>query len=124
MALASRWSPELNDAVARYLAADGVEVVASTSRGQWAAEAFGMSFDRGLEVALEVAREAARMAAGAEAILVPGGAAMTLHVIGPLEEEAGKPVLTNLTCELWCGLVSTGIIEPVRGWGTLIASRP
>ena len=45
-----------------------------------------MTLEEGLELALEVGREAARTWPEAEAISVPGGAAMSLHVIPALEE--------------------------------------
>jgi maleate cis-trans isomerase len=120
--VASRWAEPLNRALCAYLDAGGVEVLATTARGQWAASAFGMSLEEGLRTALEVGREAARLAPAAEAIVVPGGAAMSLHVVPALEEEADKPVLTNLNAEVWNGLVRPGVIPPVQGWGRLLAA--
>jgi len=70
----------------------------------------------------EVGREAARMAPDAEAILVPGGATMSLHVIPAIEEEFGKPTFTRTSAEVWRNLVYPGIIPPVTGWGQLLAS--
>lgn len=120
--VASRWADALNQALTVYLEAGGVEVLATTSRGQWAATAFGMSLEEGLRTALEVGREAARLAPSAEAIIVPGGAAMSLHVVPALEQEVGTPVLTNLNAEVWNGLVRPGVIRPVDGWGRLLAA--
>lgn len=121
--VASRWADQLNHALANYLREGGLEVVGITTRGQWAGQAFGMSFEEGLKTALEVGREAARLAPEADAIIAPGGAAMSLHVIPALEEEFNKPVLTNLNAEVWNALVKPGIIEPVKGWGRLVANR-
>jgi maleate cis-trans isomerase len=120
--VASRWAEQLNRALAAYLEAGGVEVVAMTARGQWAANAFGMSLEEGLRTALEVGREAAALAPSAEAIVAPGGAAMSLHLVPALEQETGKPVLTNLNAEVWNGLVRPGAIPPVQGWGRLLAA--
>ena len=117
-----RWTDEFNQAVIRYLEDGGIEVAGITKRGQWGKEAFAMSFEQGLKLALEVGREAARMAPDAEAILVPGGATMTLHVIPALEEEFGKPTFTRTSAEVWRNLVHPGIISPVTGWGKLLAS--
>ena len=47
---------------------------------------------------------------------------MSLHVIPTLEEEYGKPVLTNLNAEVWHNLVHPGVIQPVQGWGKLLAT--
>lgn len=124
MSIGSRWAPELNDAVVAYLADGGIDVVSVTSRGQWGQQAFTMTLDEGMRAALDVGREAGRAAVemGSEAIFVPGGAALSLHVIPIVEHEFGKPVLTNLNAEVWDGLVHTGIVPPVSGWGRLLAS--
>lgn len=81
-----------------------------------------MSFEEGLKLALEVGREAARLASNAEAIFVPGGATMSLHVIPVIEEEFGKPTFTRTSAEVWRNLVYPGIIPPVTGWGKLLAT--
>jgi maleate cis-trans isomerase len=122
--IGSRWAAELNQAVAGYLTEAGLEVVGATGRGQWAREAFGMSLSAGMAAALEVGREAAELGRdSAQAIFVPGGAALSLHVVPVLEAEAGKPVLTNLNAEVWHDLVRTGIIPPVTGYGALLAGK-
>jgi maleate isomerase len=123
LAVGSRWASELNEAIVRYLQAGGVEVVGITKRGQWAADAAAMSFEHGLQTALDVGREAAQQAPDAQAIFVPGGAAMALHVIPALEEEFGKPAFTNLSAEVWNNLVRPGVIGPVQGWGRLLAGE-
>lgn len=75
-----------------------------------------------MHMALDVAREAARMAPAAQAVLAPGGATLTLHVIPAIEQEFGKTAITNLSAEVWCGLVRPGVIEPLEGWGRLLAT--
>jgi maleate cis-trans isomerase len=121
VAMGSRWAPGINAAVVSYLAEGGVEVVAMTELGQWGGAAYRMSLADGMRVSLDIGRQAARLGGAAEAIFVPGGAALTLHVVPVLEREFDKPVITNLTAEVWNGLVSTGIIQPVDSWGTLLA---
>ncbi|HWP59134.1 MAG TPA: hypothetical protein VNL14_14670 [Candidatus Acidoferrales bacterium] len=122
IAVGSRWGEETNRAVGRYLEEGGLKVAGLTSRGQGAREAAGMSFDEGLEIALEVAREASRSYPKAEAIFVPGAAAMSLHAILAVEEEFGKIGVTNLSAEVWNNLVRPGIIAPIHGWGKLLAT--
>lgn len=123
LAVGSRWAEVVNEAIARYLAEGGIEVVGMTKRNQWAADSAAMSLEEGLKLALEVGREAAQLAPQAEAISVPGGAAMSLHVIPALEEEFGKPAFTNMSVEVWNDLVRPGVIPPVRGWGRLLANE-
>lgn len=122
LAVASRWDDELNAALLKYFEGSGIEIVGITKRGQWAKEAFGMSFEEGLNIALEVGREAAQFS-GSQAVYVAGGASMSLHVLPVLEREFGIPYFTNLSVEVWNGLVHPGIIEPVSGWGKLLSTR-
>jgi maleate cis-trans isomerase len=123
IAVGSRWGGETNRAVTRYLEEGGLKVAGITDRGQRAADAAAMSFEDGIQTALEVAREAARGAPDAEAVFVPGAAAMSLHVIPAMEEEFGKIGITNLSAEVWNNLVRPGVIAPIHGWGKLLATR-
>jgi len=123
LTVGSRWADAVNEAIVRYLEAGGIQVIGITKRNQWAADAAAMSLEEGLSIALDVGREAAKLAPQAGAIAVPGGAAMSLHVIPALEAEFAKPAFTNLTVEVWNNLVRPGIIPPVRGWGCLLANR-
>jgi maleate cis-trans isomerase len=123
LTIGSRWADPVNEAMTRYLESGGIKVVGITKRNQWAAEAFAMSLEEGLKIALDVGREAAKIAPDADAIAVPGGAAMSLHIIPALEEEFGKPAFTNMSVEVWNDLVRPGVIQPVQGWGCLLANR-
>lgn len=122
IAIGSRWADELNARVAGYLEEAGIEVAGVTARGQWADQAFAMTFEEGLQASLDVGREAATIDPNVDAIWVAGGAAMALHVIPAIEAEYRKPVFTNLSAEVWHGLVHAKIIDPVRDWGTLLAT--
>jgi maleate isomerase len=121
ISLGSRWADQLNGRLKEYLEEGGVQVTNVTSRNQWGKQAFAMSLEEGLQMALDVAREAAQASPEADAIVVPGGSAMSLHTIPAIEEEFGKPVLTNLNAEVWNNLVRPGVIEPIKGWGRLLA---
>lgn len=121
VAVASRWSDRLNDALVRYLTAGGLEVVAITTRGQWAKQAFSMSFDEGVRLAFQVGREAIRAAPSAEGLLIPGGAWRSLAAVPILEEDHGIPVVTNPIAEVW-RLIHDGMAPPVANWGRLLAT--
>lgn len=119
--IGSRWSDDVNQAIIRYLQDGDVEVAGMTKRNQSAADAAAMSFEAGLQTALDVGREAARLAPEAEAVFIPGAAAMSLHAIPAVEEEFGKPAFSNLSLEVWHNLILPGVIAPVHGWGKLLA---
>ena len=122
--IGSRWGDNLNAAIIRYLQDGGVEVVGITKRNQNAVDAAAMSFEEGLQTALDVGREAARLAPDAQAVFIPGAAAMSLHALPAVEKEFGKPAFSNLSLEVWNNLVRRGIIPPVQGWGCLLANIP
>ncbi|MEE8301635.1 MAG: hypothetical protein V3S24_04275 [Candidatus Tectomicrobia bacterium] len=121
IAVGSRWADEVNNALIRYLADAGIEVLAMTSRGQWAQQAFSMSVEMGVKLAFELGREAMRQAPEAEALFLPGGAWRPLPAVPILEEDYGKPVFTNKNTQTW-RLIHDGIAPPVHGWGRLLAT--
>ena len=120
IAIASRWSDELNAALTRYLTEAGLEVLAITSRGQWAQQAFSMSLDEGVRLAFQLGREAMRRAPQAEGLLIAGGAWRSLAAVPILEEDFGIPVVTNPISEIW-RLIAAGVAPPLPHWGRLLA---
>jgi maleate isomerase len=120
IAIGTRWADQLNQAMKRYFNEAGIEVVYMNGAGQWAKEAFGMSLEEGIRYAFALGRDAFRNAPEAEALLLPGGAWRPFAVIPFLEEDFGKPVVTNGNSRLW-RLVHDGIAPPVQGWGKLMA---
>jgi maleate cis-trans isomerase len=121
VAIGSRWGDDVNAALIRYLQDGEIEVAGITKRNQEAADAAAMSFEEGLQTALDVGREAARLAPAAEAVFIPGAAAMSLHALPAIEEEFGKPAFSNLSLEVWHNLIRPRVIPPVHGWGRLLA---
>jgi arylmalonate decarboxylase len=122
IAIASRWSGQLNEAVVAYLTQAGIEVLAITSVGQWAKQAFSMSIDEGVKLAFQLGREAMRKAPGAQALLLAGGAWRSLAAVPILEEDFKVPVVTNPIAQVW-RLIAAGVAPPVSGWGRLLAQR-
>ena len=70
IAIASRWSDDLNQKLVAYLEAADFEVLTVTSVGQWAEQAFSMSIEEGVKLAFQAYRA---MRAGAAEQTVAGG---------------------------------------------------
>ena len=121
IAVASRWSGELNDRLTAYLTDSGIEVLTITTAGQWAKQAFSMSIEEGVKLAFQLGRQAMRAAPRAEALLLAGGAWRSLAAVPILEEDYGIPVITNPIAQVW-RFIAAGIAPPVTGWGRLLAS--
>ena len=124
VAMGSRFPPDANAAIADYLHAARIEVTRTTSRDISLAQARELSMEAGMQLALDVGREALAASPDADALLLPGGATLSLHAIPALEAESGKPVMSNLSAEIWSTLMHPGHIPPVDGWGCLLADRP
>ena len=122
IAVASRWSEPLNKLVTEYLTQAGIEVLAITSAGQWAQQAFSMSIEEGVKLAFQLGREAMRQAPRADALFLAGGAWRSLAAVPILEEDFGIPVVTNPITQPW-RLIAAGIAPPVQGWGRLLAGK-
>ena len=120
IAIASRWSAQLNNALLDYLTGAEIEVLTVTSAGQWAKQAFSMSIEEGVKLAFRLGREAMRDAPKAEGLLLAGGAWRSLAAVPILEEDHGVPVVTNPIAQVW-RLIAAGIAPPVKGWGRLLA---
>lgn len=122
IAIASRWTGELNEALVAYLTHAKIEVLTVTTAGQWAKEAFSMSIEEGVKLAFQLGREAMRQAPKAEALLLAGGAWRSLAAVPILEDDFNVPVLTNPIAQVW-RLIDAGIAPPVSGWGRLLAAQ-
>ena len=121
IAIASRWSDQLNEALVTYLTKAGVEVLTITGVGQWAKQAFSMSIEEGVKLAFQLGREAMRRAPAAQALLLAGGAWRSLAAVPILEEDFRIPVVTNPIAQAW-RLMHEGVAPPVKGWGRLLAA--
>lgn len=121
IAVASRWAPEMNDLLIKYLTDAGFEVLYITTAGQWAAEAFAMSIEEGIKKAFQLAREAMKNAPQAEGLLMPGGTWRILAAIPVLEDDFAQPIFSNPTAVPW-RLMHDGIAPAVPGWGRVLAN--
>ena len=121
IAVASRWATQLNQAVVDYFGHAGIKVLAITSEGQWAREAFAMSIEKGIVLAFRLGREAMRKAPNAGALVLPGGTWRSLAAVPILEDDFNVPVITNRTAIAW-RIIKQGYAPPVEGWGRLLAN--
>jgi maleate cis-trans isomerase len=125
IALATRWPDAVNDALTRYLAAAGIQVIACKSRPRSLRENKYSSAAADHELALELGREVLAASPQAEALLMPGGLWFAIHAVPLLEAEFGKPVLLNILSTTWAALhAASGRVQqrPEARWGKVLAS--
>ena len=125
IAVATRWPEPVNEALTRYLAEAGIEVIAHRSRGRSLQENKISSAAADYELALELGREAMRAAPEAQALLMPGGLWFAIHAVPILEGEFGRPVLLNILSTTWAALNTVRdrlVVRPDRRWGKVLGS--
>ncbi|WP_237214865.1 maleate cis-trans isomerase family protein [Falsiroseomonas oryziterrae] len=116
---AAPFPPEVGAAGLRYLARNGVEVVASAFGG----ERDNFSIARMPPSAIvELACRADH--AQAEALLLLGGNMPCLAILDEIEARLGKPVVTTNAAGMWALLALLGLPEPIAGAGRLLRERP
>ena len=112
--LGAPWSDAVNQTVAAFLAANGVEVLAQ--------EALGLvrNLEIGLldpQTAFDVGRRVNRPEA--DAVMLACGNWSTFAIVDRLEQDLGKPVLTTNQVSLWHALRIMGA-RPLDGPGVLL----
>jgi maleate cis-trans isomerase len=125
IALATRWPDAVNDALTRYLAEAGIEVIARRSRARsLEANKYASAADDHL-LALELGGQVLAEAPDAQALLMPGGLWFAIHAAPLLEAHHGKPVLLNIISTIRTALHAAGprmLHRPDPRWGKVLAS--
>jgi maleate cis-trans isomerase len=125
IALATRWPAQVNDAITRYLAEAGIDVIACRSRPRSLTENKRASAANDHQLALELGGQVLRETPDAQALLLPGGLWFAIHAAPMLEAEYGRPVLLNILSTTWAALNGAGsrvLHRPDPSWGKVLAS--
>ena len=122
VAIATRWSDDVNAGLVRYLADADIEVVDTVSSARSIGQNADMDDATGMQLAIELGRRAMQSAAAPDAVIMPGARWIAIHALGELEEEFGRPLILNHASALWHALHHGGYAEPITGWGRLLAS--
>ena len=124
VAVAAKWDDALMRAVSDYLADAGIETVGLTSEPHSASEVIAVRPRDGVDLALNLGRTAFRDAPKADGLLLAGGAWLSLQAVPQLEQEFGRPVVTNPSATFWAALRQFGEKGRMPGWGRLIDGLP
>ena len=125
IALVTRWPDAVNAALIRYLAAAGIEVIASRSRGRTLDQNKQSSAADDHLLALELGDQVLRETPEAQALLMPGGLWHAIHAVPLIEAAHGRPVLLNILSTTWAALHAAGermLHRPDLRWGKVLAS--
>jgi maleate cis-trans isomerase len=121
IAVANKWTDEMNHNLADFFAAGGIEMIGHSSKALGPAEFQKMSAVDSLDLAYALGKSALERFPEADGVYIGGGAWLTLPVITRLEQEYGKPVITNAVSNAWHLCRMLNCWQPRQGFGTLIA---
>jgi maleate cis-trans isomerase len=122
IALANKWTVQMNDTLAEFFARGGVSVIGTSNRSMTPGEFVKISSGDNLSLAYELGRGALEKFPSADGVYIGGGAWLTLPVITRLEAEFGKPVITNQVATVWHLLHLLNCWKATAGHGRLMES--
>jgi maleate isomerase len=115
--MASPFPADQDERLARFLAHDGIEVIAHRCLGYNNSKViWSLSPETGYEPASSLLRDNP----AADGVYMPCNKWRITPVIERIEREFGKPVVTNTQAWIWEALETMGIKEPVAGYGRLL----
>jgi maleate isomerase len=122
IATANKWTGSMNDVLARFFAREGVTLAGVSSNPLQPAQFTRLSSSDSLDMALALGRQALKEYREADGLYLGGGTWLSEPVAVALEEEFGKPVITNLQATIWDVCHRLGCWTAIEGHGRLLAS--
>jgi maleate cis-trans isomerase len=122
IAIAAKWDDKLMGLVGEYLREAGLEPMGWASQPHTAPQVMDVRPKDGIDMAIALGRRALTENPKADALLLAGGAWLSLAAIPVLEREFGKPVITNPAATYWAAMKQLGRSSPEAGCGILIDS--
>ena len=120
-AVAAKWSAELLERIVEYLDHAGMPCVGTHGDEHTASQVVALKPKESVDVALALGREAFTKFPEADGLLLAGGAWFVMQAVPMLEEEFGKPVVTNPGSTYWAALKQADL-KPTPGFGYLLDS--
>jgi maleate cis-trans isomerase len=122
VAIATRWTDEVNQGLTRYLAEAGIEVVDTVSSARSISENARLDASTGMQLAIDLGRRAFESPAIPDGVIMPGARWIAIHALQELEPAYDRPLFLNHACGLWAALRQHAYPKPIAGWGRLLAS--
>ena len=115
--MASPFPADQDEGLVRFLAHDGIEVVAFRGLGCPNSDAiWKLPPETGYDLSTALLREHPE----AHGVYMPCNKWRTVSVIDRIEKDTGKPVVTNTQAWVWEALRAMGIKNPISGYGRLL----
>jgi maleate cis-trans isomerase len=122
LALANKWSDEMNRTLGEFFSRENIAIAGVAAKVLAPSEFQKMSGDDNIQLAYELGRQALRELRDADGLYIGGGAWLSQPVAEALEEEFGKPVITNVAAMIRNVLTQLKCWAPIEGHGRLLGA--
>ena len=122
LAVANKWTAEMNASLAAFFARGGVSVVGGATRSLDPAEFNRIETGDHMRLAYELGRRAFIEHPDCDAVYIGGGSWIAEPVAARLEAEFGKPVLCNQSAVIRNTFKMLGIWQPIEGHSRVLAA--
>jgi len=122
IALANKWSDQMNRTLGDFFGREGVSVIGTASEVLSPSEFQKKSSEENISLAYELGRAALTRFPDADGLYIGGGAWLAQPVCEALEREFGKPTISNKSAMIWDTLHRVNYWQPIQGHGQLLAS--
>jgi maleate isomerase len=120
--VANKWSQPMNRTLGEFFARVGTEIVGVAAEVLDPDQFQKIATADHMQLAYELGRSALRMHPGADGLYIGGGSWLSEPVCQALEQEFGKPAISNLSCMIWDTLTHLRAWNPIPGHGKLLTS--
>lgn len=120
IALANKWSHEMNHVLGSFFEREGIGVAGINSEPMTPGQFTRLNTGESLQLAYNLGRKALENFPDSDGLYIGGGAWLTIPIIQSLEDEFERPVITNENATIWnlSRLLRYG--EPIYGYGRLL----
>jgi arylmalonate decarboxylase len=120
IAVATAYADDVNDRLAKFLRAEGFEVLALEGFGL---TGFGEPGKKSEKDIIELASRSITHAKTADAVLISCGGLLTLNVAEPIEQRFAVPVVTSTQAAFWRAMRLAGDDGCLTGFGSMLAGE-
>jgi len=120
IALANKWTDQMNHTLGLFFRRAGIQIAGVNSRSMEPSQFITLNNEDSLALAYELGCGAFAQHPDADGLYIGGGQWFTLPLVELLEKEFGKPVITNESATIWHACHLIDYWKPMQGYGQLM----
>ena len=123
VAAANKWTEAMNHTLGQFFAREGISLIGANTRVMAPSEFLKWKNDASLNLVTISGVGHSKNILTPTRFYIGGGSWLTLPVITRLEEEFGKPVITNQVASVWYLLDQLNYWKPIPGYRRLLLAE-